>query len=190
LCFFTLPYRNYEDTALLEEEIRSYRGSVLLQSLLTSRSAHAGGPLVSRFFPSDADSLDHGTRHDIPNSLLRLIAKLVNVKPSERPNCDKILLALAEISNEVERNKLKNTLPEVGMVVRANHIEENRNSTSSTTVTSSTSSLRTLAIQVRVTPRCLSSVTGSDGTSVMACSEPTALTSTLLASDRVETDRP
>ncbi|GAA5881810.1 hypothetical protein JCM16303_006462 [Sporobolomyces ruberrimus] len=83
LCFFTLPYRNIENNVQLEGEIRAYRG----------------------FFPCDADSLDHGARHDLPDSLLRLIAKLVNVRPSERPSCDKVLQALAEIAKDVESEK-------------------------------------------------------------------------------------
>ncbi|GAA5953470.1 hypothetical protein JCM21900_005675 [Sporobolomyces salmonicolor] len=79
LCFFTLPYSNSQDTRLLEEEIRSYRG----------------------FFPSDALSLDHGTRHDVPRSLLRLMAKLIHVSPPERPNCEKVLQFLRSVEEEV-----------------------------------------------------------------------------------------
>ncbi|GAA5963924.1 hypothetical protein JCM3765_006055 [Sporobolomyces pararoseus] len=124
LCFFSLPYRHYDDTALLEQEIRSYRG----------------------FFPSDAKSLDHGTRHDIPESLLLLIAKLVNIQPSERPSCDKVLLALSEISKEIEAAKLKKTSPKTELVLRKNLVEEKRQSTPTI---ATPSPLRTLAIQNR-----------------------------------------
>ncbi|GAA5900024.1 protein kinase IKS1 [Sporobolomyces salmoneus] len=126
LCFFTLPYRHYDDNVRLEEEIRSYRG----------------------FSPSDAHALDHGTRHDIPDSLLRLIAKLVNIRPSERPNCDKILQALAEISEEVELAKLREvSLDKSEMVVRSSRVSEQVEDSATTSI-ASTSSVRTVAVQV------------------------------------------
>ncbi|GAA6008090.1 hypothetical protein JCM11491_001878 [Sporobolomyces phaffii] len=98
LCFFTLPYRHLDDTAQLEQEIQSYRG----------------------FYPSDADSLDHGTRHDLPESLLRLIARLVNIQPSERPSCDKVLQALAEIVKEVESCDWRDRSNKTELVPRLN----------------------------------------------------------------------
>ncbi|GAA5821418.1 hypothetical protein JCM10212_002337 [Sporobolomyces blumeae] len=83
LCFFTLPYHETEELTLLEREIRSYRG----------------------FHPSDIQSLDHGTRHDVPRSVLRLLSKLIHVDPSERPTCDKVLKALREIEDDLRRER-------------------------------------------------------------------------------------
>lgn len=49
---------------------------------------------MSRFFPSDAHSLDHGTRHDLPIGLLRLMSALVNRNRSKRPSCEEVLNTL------------------------------------------------------------------------------------------------
>ncbi|GAA5846636.1 hypothetical protein JCM3766R1_005793 [Sporobolomyces carnicolor] len=126
LCFFTLPYRQYDDCVRLEDEIRSYKG----------------------FFPADADASHHGARHDIPESLLRLIAKLVNVRPSERPTCDKILLALAEISQEVELAKVAAGQDDTEIVVRSGQLTSAHENATASKVTVA-SSLRQLAIQSR-----------------------------------------
>ncbi|GAA5944982.1 protein kinase IKS1 [Sporobolomyces koalae] len=94
LCFFSLPYRNTHDTVLLEDEIRSYRG----------------------FSPSDVEYLNHGSRRDIPRSLLNLMAKLVHVQPAERPNCDRVLKLLTEIAKEVEVGESGNLTSETDLV--------------------------------------------------------------------------
>ncbi|KDE08169.1 IKS protein kinase [Microbotryum lychnidis-dioicae p1A1 Lamole] len=75
MSFFTLPYRNQDDTKKLEEEIKAYPG----------------------FFPHDALTLDHGNRHDLPVSLLFLTSCLIHRLPGERPSCERVLVALGEI---------------------------------------------------------------------------------------------
>ncbi|SCV69619.1 BQ2448_2639 [Microbotryum intermedium] len=77
MSFFTLPYRNQNDTKKLEEEIKAYPG----------------------FFPRDARTLDHGNRHDLPASLLRLTSCLIHRSPGERPSCERVLVALGEIDS-------------------------------------------------------------------------------------------
>ncbi|KAM0791014.1 hypothetical protein ACM66B_004313 [Microbotryomycetes sp. NB124-2] len=79
LAFFALPYRNEHDMRLLEQEIQAYRG----------------------FFPEDASWLDHGTRHDLPLSLLRLVSKLVNRTTSARPSAEKVLVEIARMRDDM-----------------------------------------------------------------------------------------
>ncbi|KAK4048089.1 putative serine/threonine-protein kinase iks1 [Microbotryomycetes sp. JL201] len=79
LAFFALPYHNEHDMLLLEKEIQVYRG----------------------FFPEDASWLDHGTRHDLPLSLLRLVSKLVNRNAGTRPSAEKVLLEIARMRDDM-----------------------------------------------------------------------------------------
>ncbi|KAK4699574.1 hypothetical protein P7C70_g6686, partial [Phenoliferia sp. Uapishka_3] len=78
LSFFTLPYHNADDVDLLEQEIQNYPG----------------------FFIPDALALDHGTRHDLPSSLLRIISRLVNRDPSQRPSCVQTLVMLGHVREQ------------------------------------------------------------------------------------------
>ncbi|KAM0752929.1 kinase-like protein [Meredithblackwellia eburnea MCA 4105] len=75
MSFFTLPYHNVEDNELLEEEIKAYPG----------------------FFISDALSIDHGTRHDLPTGLLRLMTRLIHRDPLRRPSCIEVMGMLEHI---------------------------------------------------------------------------------------------
>ncbi|ORY73062.1 kinase-like domain-containing protein [Leucosporidium creatinivorum] len=96
LSFFTLPYYNEDDMALLEPEIRAYPG----------------------FFIKDAESLDHGTRHDVPAALLRLIARLVHRQPSQRPSCEKVLMAIQQLKMEAF-SATSTPSPETSALVRS-----------------------------------------------------------------------
>lgn len=53
-----------------------------------------------RFFIPDALALDHGTRHDLPPSLLRIISRLVNRAPSQRPSCVETLVMLQHVREQ------------------------------------------------------------------------------------------
>ncbi|KAL8276243.1 hypothetical protein RQP46_011360 [Phenoliferia psychrophenolica] len=83
LSFFTLPYHETDDVDLLEKEIRAYPG----------------------FFIADALKLDHGTRHDLPTSLLRIISRLVHRDPSRRPSCVETIALLQIVSDQIESDE-------------------------------------------------------------------------------------
>lgn len=94
LSFFALPY-HHDDVEQLTAEIIAYKGSERFDSysieLLTP---------CDRFFPQDARSLDHGTRHDLPQSLLRIISRLVHRQPSQRISCSEVMSRLGQIRAE------------------------------------------------------------------------------------------
>lgn len=80
LSFFVLPYHKSRDDDL-EQEIRSYPG----------------------FFIVDAHSLDHGTRHDLPQEVLRLMSRLVHRLPASRPSCVEVLAIVRQLRKEMDK---------------------------------------------------------------------------------------
>lgn len=75
LCFFTLPYQNSE-LKKLEIEIQNYPG----------------------FFLTDAH---HGVRHDLPQSVLHLLRRLILRDQSGRLSSEEVLLEIEKIKKEV-----------------------------------------------------------------------------------------
>lgn len=103
LLFFKLPYRyaaDKEDSGSIEEgetmtqleqEIQTYSGCVFLLQI-HARNAYVG---YVRFKPTSALVSAFEARR-LPRAYLVLLEGLLNVNPTARPTCERVLMAIRE----------------------------------------------------------------------------------------------
>lgn len=85
MLFLKLPYQASEDLEALHDEILQYRG----------------------FHPS-AEMIDVCERRHIPRALLLLLEKLLDLSPEQRPNAERVKLALSRFNKTGFGDKLGN----------------------------------------------------------------------------------